>query len=108
LTELQANVDKAVNSKVMIDVVEQIANEKNEMAVAMRDKGQLDEAKKMLIHNAKYLNTNAVLYDSDRLRQNVKDNNDDAANLSGSAWNKQRKTMRSRQSISRTQNGYRK
>jgi len=107
-TNLQASVDKSVNSMVMIDVVEQIANEKNEMAVTLRDKCQVDEAKKMLLGNAAYLNSNAAIYDSERLRQNEKDNKDDASNLSGAAWNKQRKSMRSRQTGSRTQNSYKK
>ena len=104
LTDSQARVEKAVNSRVMVDVVEQIANERNELAVTMRDNGQIEKAKVLLFENTVFLNSNAAQYDSDKLYKFEKENKDDAANLEGPGWNKQRKSMRSRQSSSRTQN----
>ena len=61
-------VEKNVNQKVMVDVVEQIAIEQNELALALRDKGEIKQAEKLLKGNAAYLGSNAAKYDSAKLK----------------------------------------
>ena len=97
-------VKKSANKRVMVDVVEQIANEKNELAVALRDKGQVEQARQMLVDNSAYLKDNAVKYESKKLDRYSYINQVDSENLDEANWSMQRKSMRSNQSYSRTQN----
>jgi Ca-activated chloride channel family protein len=99
----QAKIDENINKEVMIDVVEQIANERNEVAVKMRDEGRIKESEQMLHDNISYLGSNASIYQSDKLEKYMMENKNDAENLRGANWNKQRKNMRYRQSAARSQ-----
>lgn len=103
-TESESTVEKSVNSTVMVDVVEQIANEQNELAMSMRDKGRVEEARKLLETNSEYLAGNAKKYDSEKLYNDHKENANDAENLDQSSWTRQRKFMIFRQSTRKTQN----
>jgi Ca-activated chloride channel family protein len=91
-----AEVKKALNKLVMVAVVEQIGIERNERAIALRDKGKNKEAKKVLNANAFFLKQEGQKYDSKNLIQQYEDNQADAASLDGKKWKRSRRAMKSR------------
>lgn len=97
-------VEEQTNKKVMIDVVRQIANENSERAVALRDKGQVQEAEQVLRKNADYLYMSGSKYDSAELKQYGSQNSSDAKDIQQpTRWSYQRKAMRDSQSNTRGQ-----
>jgi Ca-activated chloride channel family protein len=90
-------VDAAQTPGVMVAHAEAIANERNRLALDLRDRGELREAQVVLENNSDYLNTAAARYNAPKLRKQAADNVSDANNLEGERWNKQRKVMRKRQ-----------
>jgi Ca-activated chloride channel family protein len=97
---------KSINKAVMINSVEQIANETNKRAVELRDQGKLKGAKKLLDDNSDYLQMNSQKYGSKRLKDFEMDNRRDADNLDEKNWNRQRKSMRNLQNFRGTQQSY--
>jgi hypothetical protein len=91
----------------MVDVVELIAVERNELALELRDKGNIKEARDMLIDNESYLRSNSVKYNDSgragRLGAYAGMQREDADNLGQKDWTVQRKRMRGRQSIRKQQ-----
>lgn len=66
---------KTENAAVMVEVVRQIANENNKLAMRLRDEGKAKEAREQLLVNAGYLAENASVYNSEVLkRESVKNN----------------------------------
>lgn len=96
-------VSSAENSDVMVAVVEQIATEQNELALALRDEGKIAEAQSVLHDNLYYLESNAVLLNSLQLQDLADSNKRDAEQLEGKEWEAARKRMREQQSKSKTQ-----
>ena len=96
---VEANLDRTV----MVDVTEQIATERNEYALTLRDQGKLEEARQVLTGNAAYLYENADLYQSDRLRSYGEQNGEAGRNLDEAGWLRQRKVMREQQAEKRYQ-----
>lgn len=107
---------RSLNKSVMSKVTMQIATEKNEMAVQLRDKGKVSEARKMLESNAAYLETQrqalgsgagaaseATLKELKRLESS---NRSASANLDDESWKKTRKSMRYDQHRAKTQQAY--
>jgi Ca-activated chloride channel family protein len=88
-----SEVEKGTNRDVMVSVVQLVANERNKEAVTLRDQGKIEEARRALEANVDYLNENAVRYKADSLKKQGKTNRDDADNLEGAKWQKQRKNM---------------
>ena len=103
MSNSQKKVNEGVNKRVRADVVEQIGIENNEKALALRDKGQVNEAKAMLTSNSAYLRSNAAELDSDKLGAYADENESDAAAVEKEDWTVQRKVMRESQSIRKTQ-----
>ena len=101
-----AEVAKAEDRGVMVAAVEALAVQANREAVALRDQGKLDAAKKKLEDNADYLRSNASRYKSPRLDSYSTQNQEDAKNLDGVGWNKRRKAMRKVQHELETQQSY--
>ena len=93
----------------MSSVVEQIATEKNELAVKLRDKGDIKKAKDLLKSNAAYLAKEAQnlggAYASS-LNDLAKKNKIDSENLSKDKWNASRKQMKARAYRQKTQQSY--
>jgi len=90
-------VAQAIDKDVMIAVAEQIALQKNQEAVTLRDAGKTQEAEALLRSNASYLDQEAKKYNSERL-QKQKDSNEKAAeSVSSPTWSRERKQMRSDQ-----------
>lgn len=99
----QTDSDKSVNKRVMADVVEQLAIERNEQATALRDEGKLEEARQTLKANSVYLRSNADKYASPSLKQYAEENEQAADQLDSADWTKERKVMRESQSSRKTQ-----
>jgi Ca-activated chloride channel family protein len=105
----QAEVKAGVNKDVMAAVATQIATERNEQAVSLRDSGKTEEAKKMLRENADYLKQQAEQLPTASaapLRELSRKNSTDAENLSGQDWERTRKSMRAQQYKDKTQQRY--
>ncbi len=90
--------EASINKKVMAAVATQIANERHERAVALRDKGRIKEAQQLLKDNAAYLDFSAQMYAAPALKELSKKNRADAAAIAKrSEWSKTRKAMRALQ-----------
>lgn len=87
------------NEAVVVSSVSLIANERNRMALTLRDQGKTREAKKVLEENVRFLDKKAAKHGSKKLKKLAADNRQDQERVSAPApvWNKQRKSMRARQ-----------
>lgn len=99
-------VTRSENREVMVAAVEAMAVERNRRAVSLRDKGQVKAAEKVLKDNAVELERQSKRYRSTRLKKYSETNFDDAKNLNGEAWTKQRKVMRKSQHKLETNQSY--
>lgn len=108
-TKNKKRAAKAVNKRVMSDVIEQIAIERNEQAVSLRDKGDVKRAKMLLQNNAAYLAKEAQNLGGSfapKLKDLAKKNKADAENLTGEKWRASRKEMKARAYRQKTQQSY--
>ena len=96
-------VKRKTNIKVMGDCVLQIANGQNILATALRDKGDVDGARRLLNENAAYLNLNGQAYGSKKLMQRSASNAMQAEAVASPAWAKTRKGMVQDQYMDATQ-----
>lgn len=95
------------NKDVLSAATMQIATERSERAVKLRDSGKVDEARKVLQDNAAYLKEKAEELAAPQLGALAEEQESDADAISDvSGWNKQRKQMRSRQYKGKTQQAY--
>lgn len=101
-----AKVARSENRAVMVAAVEALAVRANREAVALRDQGKVQQAKKKLFDNAAFLKKNAARYESPRLDSYSTSNVADAENLDERQWNRRRKTMRKQQHMLETQQSY--
>lgn len=90
-------VAKSENQGVMVAAVEAIAVKQNREAVALRDQGQVEQARRVLRQNAQNLRKQSKRYKSKRLEQYSEDNFEASENLDEGRWNRQRKSMRKSQ-----------
>jgi Ca-activated chloride channel family protein len=105
----QDEVRKSVNPEAMAAVVTQIANERNERAVKLRDEGKVEEAKRELQSNADYLAQQSAAIPGAAaapLKAASERNRQQAESLEGRDWDKTRKGMRSEQHKAKTQQKY--
>lgn len=94
-SEALAEVEKNANQPVMVSAIEAIATANTKRAVSLRDKGDVTQAKQVLLDNANYLNENATRYRAPKLKSYSSANEEDAKNLDNNdQWNKQRKNMK--------------
>lgn len=105
-TDSIAVVEERVNLVVLEACVLQIANGQNQLATLLRDKGDIEGAKKILLVNGKYLSDNAKILDSKVLQLRCLDNMHQAKNLEGAEWLKTRKLMRRIQFADSVQQSY--
>jgi Ca-activated chloride channel family protein len=101
-TVVAAKEDKAV----MASAVEAIATFNNDRAVAMRDAGNIAEARQLLEDNARYLAREGARLGSTSLVDYGVANSVDAQNLEDGAWARQRKSMRDTQYRNLQQRGW--
>jgi len=92
-TNSQPAVEEKTNTAVMVAALEQLAQEQNERAVTLRDMGEVEKARQILLENADRLKEQADKYHSESLKKLADINRNDAKNLDGN-WMRQRKMMR--------------
>ncbi len=105
----EAEVRGSVNKEVVAGVTTQIATERNEQAVTLRDSGKVDEARRVLQENAAYLKKQAEQLPPSAaapLNELSERNLKDAENLSSNVWDRTRKSMRAQQYKDKTQQSY--
>ena len=108
-TASKQKADKSINKKVMSSVVQYVATERNEKAVALRDKGKIKEAREMLKGNATYLQQEAAKLGgayAPTLNSLAKKNKMESENLSEDKWTASRKAMKARQYKQKTLQSY--
>ena len=89
------DVDKHLDNTVMGVVEIAMADLASERALALRDQGQIDEARNVLNENALRLQQKAQLYRDDRLNKvQLRQSNDAKILNDTSRWNSQRKVMK--------------
>jgi Ca-activated chloride channel family protein len=109
-------VEEAVNKPVMSQVTQQIATEKSEKAVELRDAGDIDGARKVLEENAEYIKRSRDVFTSgaapapqasvSALNDLENQSREAAKSLDGGDWDRTRKTMRYDQHKSKVQQAY--
>jgi Ca-activated chloride channel homolog len=109
-------VEDGLNKAVMSQVAAQIATEKSEEAVELRDKGDIKGARQALEDNATYIKRSYETYGSGEaaaptasigmLNELEKQSREAAANLDEDNWNRTRKAMRSDQHKAKVQQAY--
>ncbi len=105
-TQSLAEVEAKLNAHVCACAVLQISNVQNKLATALRDQGDIEGARKVLLENSRYLGENADKYNADILQARCADNLDQAKNLSGPEWARYRKAMREQQITDDRQQSY--
>lgn len=105
-TDSIAEVEQKVNIVVLEACVLQIANGQNQLATMLRDKGDIEGAKRVLVVNGRYLAENAKILDSKVLQLRYVDNVGQAKGLEGAEWLKTRKMMRRIQFADSVQQAY--
>ncbi|MCA9520187.1 MAG: VWA domain-containing protein [Myxococcales bacterium] len=88
---------RRVNKPVMVRVAEAIANETSRLAVTLRDRGRVADAKRLLEKNSTYLQKWASKLNSSRLKKAQKRYELHAQRIGSSNWNHMRKAMRKSQ-----------
>jgi Ca-activated chloride channel family protein len=102
-SESKADVESTINKRVMANVVELLAVERNEAAMRLRDEGQIDQAQQMLRENSLYLKAGAKEYDSPSLDGYGTSNASQAEQLDDKDWNSNRKVMVEEQAARKSQ-----
>lgn len=103
-TESAEEVASDTNHRVMEECVLQIARLQNEAATALRDKGDVEGARQLLIRNSLYLEENADRFAAPALRERAEDNRRQAEWVERDAdWKRGRKVMRALQYSDATQ-----
>lgn len=99
-------IEASRDTEVLSAATLQIATQRSERAVELRDSGQIDEARKLLQDNAAYLKERARVLAAPELQSLAEEQAGDAEAISSGNWSRQRKLMRSRQYKGKTQQGY--
>lgn len=101
-SESEAQIEKAINKKVVVSAVEQIATITNEQALSLRDQGKVKEAKDLLRSNGEFLRANGKKLSSKVLIKYAEVQKEDEENMDEN-WTVQRKRMREVQIQKRSQ-----
>jgi Ca-activated chloride channel homolog len=93
-TESPETVQASENKDVMACVVAQLATEENERAVALRDRGRVEQSRQALQKNAQWLQEQGTKYNSKQLNDLGKANLDQAGKIADEdKWRGLRKSM---------------
>ena len=101
-----AVVEKNLNIKVCTSCVLQLANVQNQLATTLRDRGDIEGARRVLVENFKYLEENAAKFKSKVLYIRSGDNRVQALSLNTADWARSRKLMRQLQNVDARQQSY--
>ncbi len=112
----EKEIEGGLNKAVMSQVTAQIATERSEKAVELRDKGDIKGARKVLEDNATYVKEAYEQYGSGAaaappasigmLNDLEKQSREAAENLDADSWNRTRKAMRHDQHKAKVQQSY--
>jgi Ca-activated chloride channel homolog len=105
-SESLAEVEAKLNTSVCAAAVLQISNAQNKLATTLRDQGDIEGARRVLLENGRYLQEHAEKYKVDILHLRCADNLDQAKNLAGPEWARYRKAMRGQQITDDQQQSY--
>jgi Ca-activated chloride channel family protein len=105
-TASNADAEASVQKAIMVSVVEQVGNENNKRALALRDEGKLRDAALAMESNTAYLSSNASRLGSEKLEKQSARTKDAARSLDDASWRKKRKEMREEQHQVETQQMY--
>jgi Ca-activated chloride channel family protein len=106
-TRSNDTVEKNIHKPTAEAAVLQVATERSEEAVELRDKGMVKEAKELMDENAAYLRSNAAALDSTALDDYSAKVEEDSKGLeSEEEWNITRKRMRDQQFENKAQQSY--
>ena len=110
------DVEDGINKPVMSQVTQQIATEKSEKAVELRDNGDIAGARKVLEENAEYIKRSRDVFTSgaapapqasaSALSDLERQSREAANKLDSGDWDRTRKTMRSDQHKAKVQQTY--
>lgn len=92
-----AEAERRIDQSVMVRAVELIASEQSRLAVVLNDQGRTQEAERVLLDNAAWLDENWQRYKAPSLKQLQQQNIEDSKNLAPDDYRRQRKVMRKRQ-----------
>jgi Ca-activated chloride channel family protein len=101
-----AEVEAKLNTSVCAAAVLQISNCNSKLATKLRDEGDIEGARKLLLENSRYLQEHAEKYNVDFLQLRCQDNLDQARSLEGREWARSRKAMREQQIADDQQQSY--
>lgn len=94
-TSSRTEVEKRAKKKVMVTVVEALANEQQKQAIVLRDQGKVKAAQAKLRKTSEYLKKEGRKYDSDELEEFADEAAGAAAEVDDDGeWRKNRKKMR--------------
>jgi Ca-activated chloride channel homolog len=105
-TDSARTVETTADKEALVDVVQQVAAEKTDEAVKLRDEGKVEEAKTLLEANAQYLQSSADALAAPALQQGAAAASRAASNLDDESWGAERKKMRSEQYGIQNQQSY--
>jgi Ca-activated chloride channel family protein len=105
-SENVADVKESLNRDVMEQAVLQVANRANGFATQLRDQGDIEGARNVLLKNSVYLGENGDLLDSDLLRFRCGTNELQSKKLNEKDWFENRKQMRRLQFKDQTNQKY--
>lgn len=105
-TDIELAVTENANKEVMSSCVLQLATMENNRALALRDAGKVEEARRVLLGNGIRLEKQAQLWGSKDLRLYGEKNTSDAGKLDEKSWLLNRKQMRDSQYKNFKQRGY--
>ena len=116
ISDDKARQEASRNKEVLSEVTTQIATERSEKAVDLRDKGDLAAARKLLQENAAYLKSSRQLFATGaapaspkalkELEQLERQSTIAADNLDAKKWSKTRKSMRYQQHKAKVRQSY--
>jgi Ca-activated chloride channel family protein len=92
-----AEVERDTNTRVLAATVELLATEKNKVALLLRDEGKVEEARRVLQDNEKFIQQQNKKINSPRLKRLETENRENSMNLDEANWNRSRKQMRDTQ-----------
>ncbi|MBX7245194.1 MAG: VWA domain-containing protein [Candidatus Sumerlaeaceae bacterium] len=92
-TNSPADVESKTDRDAMVSAVEQVATEKSQTAMKLRDQGKVKEARELLMSNSGYLASNAGKYGSQKLVEYQQENEKNANNLDDANWQRTRKSQ---------------
>ena len=90
-------VPEQVDRAVMVTAAVLLANHTSKRAVALRDRGRIDEARELLLANAEFLRQYAAAYDAGELQSSIIGNVAAANSLDEASWAVTRKELRVQQ-----------